>query len=113
MSPSGASTTQRPQAVQATSHCSSAVSPSALFLHAIHNLLDTGCSENRSLGQISTQSLQAVQRSASTSGKPKRFMVMASKSHTSAQSAKPRQPQAQALPPPPATAAARQEDSPW
>ena len=110
--PGGASATHLPQAVQATSHEASAVSPSALFLQAIQRRWLIGSSEKRPFGQTSTQSLQAEHLSASTTGRPWASRCKASKWQTTSQSPKPRQPQAHSLPPPPTTAAARQVLSP-
>ena len=71
-----------------------------------------GTSEKSDFGQAATQSPQAVQSSSSTTGSACAFMVIASKSQETSQSARPRQPQLQALAPPATTAAAAQVGSP-
>ena len=59
-----------------------------------------------------TQSPQAVHSISETTGRPGPSISIASNSQTRAQSAKPRQPQLQPLPPPETKAAARQDSSP-
>src|SRR5512132_4048025 len=63
---------------------------------------------NKFLGHASTQSPQAVQSATSTTGRPKRFIVIAPNEHDTAQSPYPRQPHEQPLPPPATAAAAPQ-----
>ena len=105
-----ASAAQRPQPVHNTAQSVSASSPFSRFLQATHSWWLTGWRENRSLGQTSTQSPQAVHFSRSTTGREWASMVMESKSQTTSQSPWPRQPQKQPFPPPETSAAAWQEE---
>jgi len=108
----GASAAQRWQALQATRQTEVAASPSRRFRHWTSSWCSSGMTTKRSLGQASTQSLQAVHFAGSTTGSPTSFMTIAPKVQARRQSARPRQPQVQPLPPPATAAAAAQVERP-
>src|SRR3989304_1647836 len=100
MTPGAASRTHLPQPLQATRHRRSAASPSSRLLHWTRSRCSIGMMVNRSLGPASTQSPQAVHLAGTTTGNPTSFMSIASKVQATSQSARPRQPHTQPLPPP-------------
>ncbi len=110
--PGAASCTQRPHALHATAHTSVAASPDSRLRHCTTSFSSIGISTNRPSGHASTQSLHAVHLSGSTRGRPNGLMRIASNVQATAQSARPTQPQAQALPPPEVATAAAQLSMP-
>ncbi len=68
MRPCGASISQRAQPVHATSQSSRISSPASWELQATQSRWLSLCRENKSLGQTSTQSPQAVHSASSTTG---------------------------------------------